>query len=70
MCRVTDRWQPCLGESTEQPLRQRPGFQSNPLEAVATVLQYLQQCFRFARDFGFPNNPARVIHNADARLID
>ena len=30
----TDHRQGCFRESTEQPLRQRPGFQSDPLEAV------------------------------------
>jgi 1,4-dihydroxy-2-naphthoyl-CoA synthase len=29
-------------ESTEKPLRQRPSFQPNPLEAVGGVAQHLQ----------------------------
>src|SRR5579863_9530725 len=59
-----------FGESAEQPLRQRSRFQSNPFEAVGGVLQYRQQCFRFARYLHFPNDLARVIHNADAGLLD
>jgi len=51
-------------------LRQRPGFQPDPLEVVAGALQYRQQLLRFARYLRFPYNPARVIHNADARLLD
>jgi transposase len=45
-------------------------FQSNPLEVVGGVPQYRQQRLGFARHLHFPNNPARVIHNADARLLD
>src|SRR5476651_1658870 len=36
----TDHRQPCFGESAEQPLRQRPSFQSNPFKAVGRVLQH------------------------------
>src|SRR5262245_33525167 len=66
----TDRRQVCFGQSTQQPLRQRPGFQSNPLEAVAGVRQYRQQSIGLTRHLRFPNDPARVIHNADAGLLD
>ena len=31
--------QACFGKSTEKPLRQRPSFQSNPLEVIAGVRQ-------------------------------
>src|SRR5262245_55331814 len=65
-----DHRQSCFGESAEQPLRQRPSFQPNSLEAVGEVLQYRQQSFRFARHLYFPNDLACVIHNADARLLD
>src|SRR5215467_9819809 len=57
-------------ERTEQPLRQRPSFQSDPLEAVSRIPQYCQQSVGFARDPHFPLDPARVIHNADARVLD
>src|SRR6185437_11732829 len=66
----TDHRQLCFGESTEQPLRQRTGFQSNPLEVVGGILQNRQQRFRFARYFHFSNDLACVIHNADAGLLD
>src|SRR5271163_2187549 len=65
-----DHWQGCFGERAEQPLRQRPSFQSNSLEVVGGVLQHGQQRFGFARNLHFPNDFARVIHNADAGLLD
>ena len=66
----TDHWQVRFGEKAEQPLRQGPGFQSDPLEAVGRVRQHRQQSVRFARHLHFPNDLARVIHNADARVLD
>jgi hypothetical protein len=51
-------------------LRQRPGFQSDPFEVVGGVRQHLQQSFRLARNPYFPHDPACVIHNADAGLLD
>src|SRR5271169_4231387 len=66
----TNHRQACFGESAEQPLRQRPCFQSDPLETVNWVSQNLQQGFWLARYFHFPNDPARVPHNADTRLLD
>ena len=66
----TDHRQVGFGKSTEQPLRQRSGFQSNPLEAVSRVPQYRQQSVGFTRDLHFSPHPARVIHNADARVLD
>jgi hypothetical protein len=65
-----DHWQACFSERAEQPLRQRPSFQSNPLEAVGRVRQRRQQHFRFARNLHFPNDFACVIHNADAGRLD
>ena len=50
--------------------RQRSSFQSNPLEAVGWVLQNRQQCVRLARNLYFAYDLARVIHNADARVLD
>jgi hypothetical protein len=32
--------------------------------------QHRQQRLRFARRLYFPHDPARIIHNADARLLD
>src|SRR6476661_11205076 len=52
------------------PLRQWPCFQSNSLEVVGGVLQHRQQRSWLARHLHFPNDLARVIHNADARLLD
>src|ERR1700675_2824309 len=45
-------------------------LQSDPPEAVGGVPQNLQQVFRFARYLHFLHDPARVIHNADAGLLD
>jgi hypothetical protein len=66
----TDHRQAHFGESAKKPLRQRPGFQSNPFEVVDRIRQHLQQSFGFARHLHFPHDLARVIHNADARLLD
>src|SRR5262249_61297072 len=72
MCRVsnTDHRQACFGEGAVKPLRQRPSFQSNSLEAIERVRQNLQESFRLTRNPRFPHDPARIIHNADARLLD
>src|SRR3954454_17435867 len=69
-CFNTDHWQLCLGESTEQPLRQWPSFQSNSLEAVGGVHHHRQESISFTRHPHFPHDPACVIHNADTRHID
>src|SRR5215472_9639891 len=66
----TDHWQACFGKRTEQPLRQRSSLQSDPLEAVRTVRQNRQQSVRLAHNLNLPNNLARAIHNADARVLD
>ena len=66
----TDHWQVSFGERTEQPLRQRSSFQSDPLETVGRVPQTREQCIRFARNSHFPRNLSRLIHNADARVLD
>src|SRR5215510_15987877 len=65
-----DHRQLCFGESTEQPLRQWSSFQSNSLETVGGVRQHWQESVRLTRHLHFPYDPARVIHNADTRLID
>src|SRR5271154_1404802 len=47
------------------------GPASNPiLEVVGGVLQHRQQRFGFARNLHFPNDFARVIHNADPGRLD
>src|SRR3984957_19078822 len=51
-------------------MRQRLGFQSDPLEAVGGIPQNLQKCLRLARYLHFLHDPARVIQNADTRLLD
>src|SRR5271166_3768642 len=53
-----------------KPLRKRSGFQANPLEVIAGVLQHRHQSVWLARHLHFPNDPASVIHNADARVLD
>src|SRR5262245_59472028 len=53
-----DHRQLCFGESTEQPLRQRPSFQSNSLETVGGVRQHRQESIRFTRYLHFPHDPA------------
>src|SRR6202022_4953903 len=45
-------------------------FQADPLEAVDRIPQNLQQSFWVACYLHFPHDPARVIHNADAGLLD
>src|SRR5271166_5611060 len=66
----TDHRQARFGERAVKPLRQRPSFQSNSLEVVGGVRQHRQQRLRFAGYLHFPNDLARVIHNADAGLLD
>src|SRR5580692_5922177 len=66
----TDHWQARLGESAVKPLRQRSSFQANSLEVVGGILQHRQQSLGFARYLHFPSDLARVIHNADAGLLD
>src|SRR5215472_3231350 len=59
-----------FNENAVKPLRQRTGFQPNSLEAIDGVRQNLQQRFRLTRHPRFPHDLARIIHNADARLLD
>src|SRR6266481_429742 len=66
----TDHRQARFGERAVKPLRQRPSFQSNSLEMVGGVVQYRQQRLGFAHHLHFSNDLARVIHNADAGLLD
>jgi hypothetical protein len=65
----TNRGQARFGKNAEQPLRQRSGFQSNTLETASRIRQYRQQSLGLAR-LHFPHNLARIIHNADARILD
>ena len=69
-CLNTDRRQARFGESAEKPLRQRPGFQSDPLEVIGWLIQNRQQSFRLARHLHFPHDPTAVIHNADVGRLD
>ncbi len=66
----TDHRQVGFRERAEQPLRQRSSFQSDPLELIGSSPQNLQQSIGFARDLHFPYDLARLIHNADARVLD
>src|SRR5262249_47679684 len=43
---------------------------ANPLEAIVLLRQHLQESFRLTRHSHFPHDLARIIHNADARLLD
>jgi hypothetical protein len=52
-CLNTDHWQACFGENAVKPLRQRPSFQSNSLEAVEG--QNLQESFRLTFVLQKPN---------------
>src|SRR6516164_524753 len=69
-CLDTDHRQIGFRERTEQPLRQRSSFQSNPLEAVGRIPQNREQCIRLAGNSHLPCNLSRIIHNADARVLD
>src|SRR6266566_3805907 len=66
----TDHWQARFGENAVKPLRQRSSFQPNSLEAIDGVRQNLQESFRLTRHLRFPHDLARIIHDADARLLD
>src|SRR6266516_1846174 len=65
-----DHRQARFGENAVKPLRQRPSFQPNTLEAIDGVRQNLQESFRLTRHPRFPHGLARIIHDADARLLD
>src|SRR6202008_362140 len=66
----TDHRQPRFSQSAVKPLRQRSRFQSDPLKTMCGVSQDRQQRLRFARNLHFSNDLARLIHNADARVLD
>src|SRR6266480_2366771 len=66
----TDHWQARFGENAVKPLRQRSSFQPNSLEAIDGVRQNLQESFRLTRHPRFPHDLARIIHDADTRLLD
>src|SRR6266699_6958745 len=66
----TNHWQARFGENAVKPLRQRPSFQSNALEAIDGVRQNLQESLRLTRHPHFPHDLAGIIHDADARLLD
>src|SRR5205809_6461377 len=66
----THHWQARFGENAVKPLRQRSSFQPNSLEAIDGVRQNLQESFRLTRHPRFPHDLARIIHDADARLLD
>src|SRR5499426_4089376 len=65
-----DHRQARFGQNAVKPLRQRSGFQPNSLEAIEGVRQNLQESFRLTCHPRFPHDLARIIHNADARLLD
>src|SRR5262249_52399955 len=66
----TDHGQARFGENAVKPLRQRSSFQPNSLEPIDVVRQHLQESFRLTRHPRFPHDLARIIHDADARLLD
>src|SRR5438128_373852 len=53
-CLNTDHWQARFGENAVKPLRQRPSFQSNSLEAVEG--QNLQESFRLTCHSRLPHD--------------
>src|SRR3974377_655424 len=59
-----------FGESTEQPLRQRSRFQSNPLHVIRWRPEPLQESLRRARYLHFAGDPAGLVNNTDARFLD
>src|SRR5262249_32741845 len=65
-----DHRQARFGKNAVKPLRQRSSFQPNSLEAIDGVRQNLQQSFRLTRHPRFPHDLARIIHDADACLLD
>src|SRR6266446_9730471 len=69
-CLNTNHRQAPFGENAVKPLRQWSGFQPNSLEAIDGARQNLQESFRLTRHPRFPHDLARIIHNADARLLD
>src|SRR6516162_2505066 len=66
----TDHRQARFGKNAVKPLRQRSSFQPNSLEAIDGLRKHLQESFRLTRHSRFPHDVARIIHNADARLLD
>src|ERR1043165_5986255 len=69
-CLNTNDRQAGFTKRTEQPLRQRSSFQSDPLKAVGRLPQYLQQSIGFARNLNLSNDLAPTIHNANPRVLD
>src|SRR5262249_16228996 len=65
-----DHRQARFGKNAVKPLRHRSSFQPNSLEAIDGVRQNLQQSFRLTRHPRFPHDLARIIHDADACLLD
>src|SRR6516162_4741174 len=53
-------------ERAARPLAAQP----NSLEAIDGLRKHLQESFRLTRHSRFPHDVARIIHNADARLLD
>src|SRR6266478_3954475 len=66
----TNHRQTRFRENAVKPLRQRSSFQPNSLEAIDGVRQNLQESFRLTRHPRFPDDLARIIHDADARFLD
>src|SRR6516162_6258004 len=67
MCRVSTQ---ITGNSASARALNKPGFQSDPLEAVGGIPQNLQKCLGLARQLHFLHDLARIIQNADTRLLD
>jgi hypothetical protein len=72
MCRVSTQitGKPASASALNSHCDNGPGFQSDPLEVVGGIIQDLQHSFRLARYLHFSHDLARVIHNADAGLLD
>src|SRR5262245_1768724 len=72
MCRVSTQTTGSSASARALNSHCDSGPASNPisLEVVGGVRQHRQESARFTRHLHFPHDPARVIHNADTRLLD
>src|SRR5215469_4131703 len=72
MCRVSTQitGKPASARALNSHCDNGPGFQSDPLETVGGIPQNLQKCLRLAQNVHFLQDLARVIQNADTRLLD
>src|SRR5215470_12712941 len=72
ICRVSTQiaGKPASASAPNSHCDSGPGFQANSLEVVDRVRQHPQQSVGFARYLNLTNDLARLVHNADAGLLD